>query len=146
MVLERFAILLENADGVYFPGQSVTGVVHVWNSQPKALKGFTTKNSALKYYFVILFVKHLIRCKGIYAECRGLARVHFTKEEGQWRTIRRNRRMRREFTNVTVHYQANEDYFYHRVPLFDHGPTTKQFPLIKTNRLIIGIHFRRRAV
>lgn len=47
--------------------------------------------------------------------------MHFTKDEGQWRTIRRHGRSRREYTTVTVHYRWNEDYFYHRVPLFDLG-------------------------
>lgn len=131
MVLQRFAILLDSADAVYFPGQSVTGVVHVWNSEPKALKG----KRAHLLTFVFVFTQFGVICEGIYAECRGLSRVHFTKEEGQWRTVRRNRRNRREFTNVTVHYQSHEDYFYHKVPLFDHGINKKLWRMASVSRL-----------
>ncbi len=38
-MLERFAVFLDNPDSAYFPGQTVTGIVHVWNDQPKILKG-----------------------------------------------------------------------------------------------------------
>ena len=59
---------------------------------------------------------------GIYVECRGIARVHFTKEEPKLRTIRRRgRSSHRELSYVTVHHKSNEEYFYQRIILKEGG-------------------------
>lgn len=39
MVLEKFFISLDNDVVVYFPGQEITGHVHVWNKKPKNVIG-----------------------------------------------------------------------------------------------------------
>lgn len=109
MLLGRFAIHLENADAVYFPGQLVKGVVHIWNADAIRAKGTVHSNDT---YRLLKLNKHK-QYEGIYAECRGQAKVHFTKEERGGRTSRQ--------PDMTVHHKSTEDYFYHRVPLFDHG-------------------------
>ena len=40
MGLQRFCIELDNSVGVFFPGQIITGKVHIWNnSGEKTFKG-----------------------------------------------------------------------------------------------------------
>lgn len=48
MALERFIILLDNADAAYFPGQTVTGVVHIWNGRTKTLKGWSWQTAIIE--------------------------------------------------------------------------------------------------
>jgi sporulation-control protein spo0M len=35
----RFEIVIENRNGIFYPGQSVNGTVHVTNSKVESLKG-----------------------------------------------------------------------------------------------------------
>jgi hypothetical protein len=39
MGIESLSIELDNSDGIYFPGQEVSGVVHISNLSSKILKG-----------------------------------------------------------------------------------------------------------
>jgi len=39
MVLAKFYVTLDNEIGVFFPGQEITGSVHVWNDEPKNVNG-----------------------------------------------------------------------------------------------------------
>lgn len=39
MVFERFSIVLENVEGIFYPGQTVIGTVHITNSKAESLKG-----------------------------------------------------------------------------------------------------------
>lgn len=48
MVLERFTIFFDNVDATYFPGQQITGKVHVWNNLPKNVRG---NNRRLGFFF-----------------------------------------------------------------------------------------------
>uniref|UniRef100_A0A0P6EZD4 Arrestin domain-containing protein n=1 Tax=Daphnia magna TaxID=35525 RepID=A0A0P6EZD4_9CRUS len=92
MVLDKFFISLDNDVIVYFPGQEITGYVHVWNSESKNVKG-------------------------IYIECRGLAQVSFSRTEQEMRTVYRNGRSHTDVINKTVHYSSKENYFHHRVTI-----------------------------
>lgn len=39
MVLGRFTIFLDNPDATYFPGQEITGNIHIWSESPRNVKG-----------------------------------------------------------------------------------------------------------
>ena len=39
MGIESLTIELDNSDGIYFPGQEVSGIVHISNLSTKILKG-----------------------------------------------------------------------------------------------------------
>jgi len=64
MGLQRFCIELDNSVGVFFPGQIITGKVHIWN------------NSGEKTF------------KGLHLECKGMATVSFPVQRGK-RKVRR---------------------------------------------------------
>jgi hypothetical protein len=39
MVLAKFYVTLDKDNCVFFPGQEITGSVHVWNDKPKNVNG-----------------------------------------------------------------------------------------------------------
>ncbi|XP_057375199.1 arrestin domain-containing protein 17-like [Daphnia carinata] len=92
MVLDKFFISLNNDAVTYFPGQEITGNVHIWNNESKNVIG-------------------------IYVECRGLAQVSFSRTEQEMRTVYRNGRSHTDVINKTVHYSSKESYFHHRVTI-----------------------------
>ncbi|XP_046451060.1 arrestin domain-containing protein 17-like isoform X1 [Daphnia pulex] len=92
MVLAKFYVTLDKDNCVFFPGQEITGSVHVWNDKPKNVNG-------------------------IYVDCRGSAQVSFTRTEQQMNTIYRNGRSHNVVKNITTHYQSNESYFRHRITI-----------------------------
>lgn len=46
MGFERFEIVLENRNGIFYPGQTVIGTVHVSNTKSETIKG--------KFYCIVL--------------------------------------------------------------------------------------------
>jgi hypothetical protein len=75
MGIESLSIELDNSDGIYFPGQEVSGVVHISNLSSKILKG--TKRYLLFIYF--LFNSSILLFIGIYLECQGYAKFCFNE-------------------------------------------------------------------
>ncbi|XP_046650076.1 arrestin domain-containing protein 3-like [Daphnia pulicaria] len=79
--MDNFSVELDQAKGVFLPGQNVSGLVQFQLTAPESFKGLTV-------------------------ECIGKSQVHWSETETSGRETE------------TVHYQASENYFYHKIQLF----------------------------
>lgn len=76
MGIESLTIELDNSDGIYFPGQEVSGIVHISNLSTKILKGsYFDLFSFMSICSAVFFLLH----PGIYLECQGYAKFCFNE-------------------------------------------------------------------
>ena len=58
MGFARFAITLENRSGVFNPGQTIVGCVHVTNNKPESITGMFASGNKSNHPSVKLIVTH----------------------------------------------------------------------------------------
>lgn len=111
--MDHFSVELDQKFGVYLPGQNISGSVQFRLTVPEIFKGI-----CVIPYVTDIKGKPIKRlrwfiCSGLTVECVGKSQVHWSETEAVGRETE------------TVHYQASENYFHHKVLLFGGNYHTK---------------------